>query len=211
MNQTARTVAVTCGDLTLEGVLHLPVGQAGPIPAPGAVVCHPHPHYGGDMDNNVVLAACRALVDRGYAALRFNFRGVGRSEGRFGQGVAEQDDVRAALTHLAAQPEVDGKRVGLIGYSFGAMVAAEVASGDLRALALVSPPLGFSDLRVAWGCPALVVGGEADPIAPADRLRVVAEAPGVELRLVSGADHSWWGYEDELSGALGGFFARHFG
>lgn len=158
----------------------------------------------------MVLAACRALAGRGFAALRFNFRGVGGSDGAFDQGQGERDDVRAALAHLVSLPEVDAKCVGLIGYSFGAMVAAEVASGDLRAFALVSPPIAFNDLRVAWGCPALVLGSDQDPVAPADRLRVVAEAPGVELRLIPGADHSWWGYEDELGEALADFFDLHF-
>ncbi len=203
---TARDVTFACGELTLEGALHLPAST----PAPGVVVCHPHPQMGGDMENNVVLAACGALVDRGFAALRFNFRGAGRSDGAFDQGEGERDDVRAALRHLASLPEVDAKRSGLIGYSFGAMVAAEVAGGHLRALALVSPPVSFADLRVAWGCPALVLGGDQDPIAPADRLRVAAGGPGVELHIVSGADHSWGGFEDELGEALGEFFARHF-
>jgi alpha/beta superfamily hydrolase len=203
---TTRSLTFPCGDLSLEGALHLPAVT----PAPGVVICHPHPQYGGDMENNVVLAACGALTDRGFAALRFNFRGVGDSDGAFDQGLGEQDDVRAALAHLAALPEVDAKRVGLVGYSFGAMVAAEVASGDLRALALVSPALAFSDLRVAWGCPALLLGGDQDPIAPADRLQLVAEAPGVELRIISGADHSWWGFEEELGQTVAEFFERHF-
>ncbi len=164
---TTRPLTFPCGELSLEGALDL----ATSMPAPGVVVCHPHPQYGGDMENNVVLAACRALAARGFAALRFNFRGVGGSDGAFDQGQGERDDIRAALAHLASLPEVDAKRVGLIGYSFGAVVATEVASGDLRALALVSPPLAFSDLRVAWGCPALVLGGDQDPIAPAERLR----------------------------------------
>jgi hypothetical protein len=201
-----RALTFSCGDLSLEGVLHLPASSA----APGVVVCHPHPQYGGDMENNVVLAVCRALAGRGFAALRFNFRGVGGSDGAFDQGQGERDDVRAALASLSGLPEVDAKRLGLIGYSFGATVAAEVAGGDLRALALVSPPLAFSDLRVAWGCPALLLGGDQDPIASADRLRVVAEAPGVELHLFSGADHSWWGFEEELGETLAGFFERHF-
>jgi alpha/beta superfamily hydrolase len=193
-----------CGKLSLEGALHVPAAT----PAPGVVVCHPHPQYGGDMDNNVVLAACRALTDRGIAALRFNFRGVGRSDGAFDHGKGERDDVRAALSQLSDQPEVDAKRVGLIGYSFGATVAAEVAGGQLRGFALISPPIAFGDLRVDWDCPALVLGGDQDPLAPADRLRVVAERADVELRIVSGADHSWWGFEDDLGEALGEFFER---
>jgi alpha/beta superfamily hydrolase len=107
-------------------------------------------------------------------------------------------------------PEVDRGRLGLIGYSFGAMMAAELASGALRGLALVSPPIALGDLRVGWGCPAFLLAGDRDDIVPVERLQVVAEAPDVELRLVSGADHSWWGFEDELGGALGEFFHRHF-
>jgi alpha/beta superfamily hydrolase len=201
-----RRLTFPCGDLSLEGALHFPAAT----PAPGVVVCHPHPQYGGDMENNVVLAACQALAGRGIVALRFNFRGAGHSQGAFDQGRGEQEDVRAALAHLSELPEVDAKRVGLIGYSFGATVAAEVADGHLRGFALVSPPIAFGDLRVDWGCPALVLGGEQDPIAPPDRLGVVGERPGVELRVISGADHSWWGFEDELAEALGEFFERQF-
>ena len=205
---TGEALTFPCGDLMLEGVLHLPAEAA--VPAPGGVVCHPHPQHGGAMENNVVDAACSALVERGYAALRFNFRGVGGSDGAFDQGKGEQEDARAAIRYLTARPEVDEKRIGLIGYSFGAMVAAEVASGGLRALALVSPLVGFADLRVAWGCPALLVAGDQDSMAPADRLRVVAEAAGVETHIVVDADHTWLGFEDQLSAALGEFFSRHF-
>ena len=109
----AETVAVRVsfpsGDLSLEGALHV----AGATPAPAVVVCHPHPQYGGDMDNNVVLAACSALASAGITALRFNFRGVADSDGAFDQGQGEQDDVRAALAHLGSLSEVDGGALGL--------------------------------------------------------------------------------------------------
>jgi alpha/beta superfamily hydrolase len=201
-----RSIRFPSSDLSLEGALHLPDA----MPAPGVVVCHPHPLYGGDMDNNVVLAACEALAGRGVAALRFNFRGVGGSEGAFDDGRGERDDVRAALAHLATLPEIDAKRAGLIGYSFGAMMAAEAASGALRSLALISPPVASADLRVAWGCPALLLAGDMDSQAPADRLQVIAGAAGVETQIFEGADHSWWGFEDELGAALVEFFQRHF-
>ena len=202
---TTRSLTFPCGDLSLEGVLHL----LDSTPAAAAVVCHPHPQYGGDMENNVVLAACQSLVSQGFAALRFNFRGVGASEGAFDQGEGERNDVHAALRYLASLPEVDGERLGLIGYSFGALVAAEVADSDLRALALVSPPVAHADLRLDWGCPALVLAGDQDQNAPADGLEAIGRASGVELRVVSGADHFWLGFEEELVEALAGFFEQH--
>jgi alpha/beta superfamily hydrolase len=204
---TARTLTFASGDLSLEGALHLPDGEAA---APGVVVCHPHPLYGGDMHSNVVIAACAALSARGYVALRFNFRGVGESEGAFDQGKGEIEDVRAALAHLTSLQEVDSERIGLAGYSFGAIVSAEAASGALRGLALISPPLAFADLRVDWGCPALVLGGGDDTFGPPDRLRVAANAPDVELRIIDGVDHLWWGSEGEMGEVLIEFFARRF-
>jgi alpha/beta superfamily hydrolase len=201
----ARAITFDSAGLALEGVLHLPAA----VPAPAIVVCHPHPQYGGDMHNNVVVALCERMCARDIAALRFNTRGTGRSEGAFDNGNGERDDVAAGLTYLASLSEVDGTRIGLAGYSFGALIAAEAAGGHLRGLALISPPVAVADLRVAWGCPAVVVGGGDDDIAPADRLRVVAEAPGVELHIVDDADHSWWGSEDEMARLVGDFFERH--
>lgn len=108
-----RHVSFPSGDITLEGQLHLP----DTIPASGIVVCHPHPQYGGDMQNNVVEALCETAAANGVGALRFNFRGTGRSEGRYDNGIGEQEDVRAALAYLRDVPEVDAARVALAGYS----------------------------------------------------------------------------------------------
>ena len=93
-------IAFPCGEISLEGVLHLPDGEG---TFPGVVVCHPHPLYGGDMENNVVITICQAMVARSVAALRFNFRGAGGSGGQFGGGVKERDDVTAALDYLFLQ------------------------------------------------------------------------------------------------------------
>ena len=93
----------------LEALLHLPDGEP---PFPGVVICHPHPQFGGDMYNNVVGALVRAALGVGVAALRFNFRGVGESEGAYDDGNGEPDDVRAALDFMRSQPEIDPKRVG---------------------------------------------------------------------------------------------------
>ncbi|HJX69980.1 MAG TPA: hypothetical protein VJ441_02685, partial [Dehalococcoidia bacterium] len=99
----------------------------GEPPFPAVAVCHPHPLYGGDMHNNIVLAICSALAEASIAAFRFNFRGVGRSQGAFAEGVGAQEDVKAALAFLTPSSKVDSQRVGLAGYSFGTRVALPVA------------------------------------------------------------------------------------
>ena len=118
------------GGLSLEGVLALP-GGTGPFPA--VIVCHPHSLYGGSMSNSVVVAICQALARQSIAALRFNFRGVGRSGGNYGGGIDEQEDVRAALALVPSTSEIDPKKIGLAGYSFGAGV---------NGLNLVNVPVG---------------------------------------------------------------------
>jgi alpha/beta superfamily hydrolase len=99
-----RRFYIEAGDVQLEAVLHLPDGVP---PFAGVVVCHPHPRYGGDMNNNVVLAVTRALTDRGIAALRFNFRGVGGSAGSYDDGRGETEDAQHALDALASREEID--------------------------------------------------------------------------------------------------------
>ena len=102
-------VSFRSGDLSLEGLLANPGANA-----PAAVVCHPHPAYGGSMFNNVVDAILAAMWQAGYATLRFNFRGVGASEGEHDGGPGEVDDAVAAMAFVLAQPGVrkDGRRDG---------------------------------------------------------------------------------------------------
>ncbi|MER3420233.1 MAG: alpha/beta hydrolase [Chloroflexota bacterium] len=202
-------ITVPCGPLALEGVFHTPAG-GGPFPT--VVVCHPHPQYGGDMDNNVVRAAVRGVTARGMAALRFNFRGVGRSQGVYDGGHGEQEDVRAALTYAAACPEVDATRLGLAGYSFGAVMAALAADHRVAALALIAPPLAAAELGgrlTAVQTPLLLLAGEQDPFCPADALRRLAVGHRVELVLIPGVDHFWFGRERHIEETVGDFFARH--
>lgn len=197
--------------LSLEGALALPQGEG---PFPGAVVCHPHPLYGGDMDNNVVLAICQALVKKSIAALRFNFRGVGRSEGRFDQGVGEQEDVLAALGALRERQEVDSARLGLVGYSFGAAVAAAAGprAGQVKALALISLPLVMGNLDALKDYPRakLLVSGGRDSFVPRQGMeRLAAELPPpVESEVVPETDHFWWGHEDKVAAKVAEFLCR---
>ena len=122
-----REITFPCGELSLEGICHSPEGE-GPFAA--VVVCHPHPLYGGSMSNNVVLAVCQALAQQSILALRFNFRGVGGSQGELADEATGQEDVRAALSYVASVEDVDRGRVGLCGYSFGAGVAVTGAASE---------------------------------------------------------------------------------
>jgi alpha/beta superfamily hydrolase len=146
-------VTIQSGDLKLEALFHLPAGDP---PFPGVVICHPHPQYGGDMYNGVVGAIVEASLSVGLAALRFNFRGVGESEGAYEGGNGEVQDV-APRSHLSASPYIDPSRIALAGYSFGAVVALHhtVTDPGLPAVIAVSPPTTVGPARP--GQPPLLV------------------------------------------------------
>lgn len=202
-----------CGNITLEGEWHLPEA-IGPVPV--VVVCHPHPIYGGNMSNNVVLAICHALLQQSVAAFRFNFRGVGDSGGAFGGGIAEQEDLKAALTFVTSSSDIESKKVGVTGYSFGASVALPIALQDQRIglLALVSPALsdaGWQQLR-RYTKPKFLIVGDADQFIPLKLFQQDASdiSDPKQRRVISGADHFWWGYETEVAQEVAQFFVAGF-
>ena len=211
MRQTS--ISFSSGTITLEGVFASPEDTS--ISYPGVVVCHPHPQMGGDMDNNLVMAVVRSLVDSGIAALRFNFRGVGESEGSFDQGNSEKDDVDSALGVLGNLPGVVKRRLGLAGYSFGAVVSMTGLSKyrGVKALALISPPLrAFDGLgEVKGNIPKLIVSGDKDQVVPHASLEETLASKGrwADLRMIPGADHSWWGYETIAGEEVSRFFVTH--
>ena len=199
-------------DVQLQAVLHLPDGVP---PFAGVAVCHPHPRYGGDMTNNVVLAVVRALTDRGIAALRFNFRGVNGSTGSYDDGRGEARDAQHALDALAEREEIDADRLGIAGYSFGAMMASTVADERVRARALVALPREMTPAErlvarlSASASPLLLVAGDADHVCPEAQLRELGlKLPMAETEIVAGTDHFWQGYERDLDALVGPFFAR---
>ena len=206
-------VSFLCGKLILEGLYYFPDSD-GVFPA--VALCHPHPLYGGSMDNNVIMAVSSALVERSIIAFMFNFRGVGRSQGSYGDGIAEQEDVAAALSWLISQPAVDSNRVGLLGYSFGAAVALPVACADerVKALALISLPPGSSQMSQLKGCtkPKLIVCGTDDFVVPLDQAKLMDReaAEPKQLEIVSGADHFWREYETVLGEKVTVFFKDKF-
>jgi len=204
-------VSFPSGELFLEGILAIPKG-AGAFPA--VIVCHPHPLYGGSMDNNVVSSLSETLTQASFVSFKFNFRGVGGSQGEFGQGIGEQEDVKAAISFISKVKEVDSKRIGLAGYSAGAGFALPVGCKDARikALAAVSPPLTMFDFDLLKDCPKakLLISGSRDNFTPVDQfLEFCQNLPEPkEYESIEGADHFWWEYESILAAKVTAFFTR---
>ena len=204
-------VGFHCGKLSLEGVLALPEG-IGPFPT--VIVCHPHPLYGGNMENNVVSSISEALTQASIISFKFNFRGVGRSEGEFSQGIGEQEDVGAAVSFMTTVKEVDSKRIGLVGYSAGAAFALPICVNNdkIKALAAVSLPLAMFDFEFLKAClkPKLLISGSKDDFTPASQFLKFCQnlsAPK-EYNIIEGADHFWQGYESVLANKVTAFFTR---
>lgn len=210
-----QAIAFRAGKLTLEGVVTLPSNSPGP--SAGVALCHPHPMFGGSMDSPIVQALCSALNGMGAATLRFNFRGVGSSEGHFDRGEAEQDDLKAAVDTLRRWPGVDGKRIGVAGVSFGAVVALEAVRKlkPVGALAVLAPTLsGVRRARLdKFRGPKLVVVGDRDLLVPHEELAgLVAEMPPpTEWEVMPGADHTFAGVEASAAERAAGFLAAALG
>ena len=174
-------------------------------PRGGAVVCHPHPEYGGDMHNPVVLAAVRACLDAGWAALRFNFGGTGASGGGFSGGTEEVRDVAGALAALRSELS-PATPLAIVGYSFGAWVGTRAAcdGDDVSRVIAVAPPLSFFDWTFVGDlhAPFAVIVGDRDQYCPPDRARALAIATGAEIITIPGADHFFAGRDDDVAAAI---------
>jgi alpha/beta superfamily hydrolase len=202
-----QAVTFPSDDLTLQGLMAIPEG-AGPVR--GGVVCHPHPLYGGSMHNNVVDAALAAMWRLGWATLRFNFRGVGASEGEHTGGPGEATDAAAAVAFLTDQPGVEHDGAVLAGYSFGAVAAMTAASSvrNLAALTLIALPIQMVDTSELdrFSHPIILAAGDNDGYCPARQLEAIHRGLGArsQLKIIEGADHFFGGYEDDLANALEG-------
>jgi len=187
----------------LEAILWSP--SAG-TPQMAAVVCHPHPLFGGTMHNKVVYQAGKSLDALGLPVLRFNFRGTGRSEGAHDRGDGERSDVRAALDFLAAEfPNVP---LLLAGFSFGCWVGLRVGCEDARVESLIGlgAPVNNADFSYLVRCekPKLFVQGSNDMYGAVDKLNgLVASAAGENrVVIVENADHFFVGKLDRVDGAI---------
>jgi alpha/beta superfamily hydrolase len=193
-------ISIESGPYRLEG--YWQKGTAGKA----VVITHPHPLYGGTMSNPVVETIQSAYQQFGYATLRFNFRGVGGSQGHFDNGVGEKDDVWAATAYAE---RMNVATVDLAGYSFGAWVNAAVAVSKpsaIHSMLMVSPPVGFIAFENAKAlkCLKLVVTGSRDDIAPADHIRSLLPTwnPDAEFKIIDGCDHFYTGHLQALKSIL---------
>jgi alpha/beta superfamily hydrolase len=193
-------------DLELEAELWI-AGEA----RAGLVFCHPHPQMGGTMNAPLLVTVAEELVRRGWNVLRFNFRGIGESEGDPSTGTAEIADAEGAVEFMRSRfPDLP---IAIAGWSFGAAVATRVAAADDSLAALVSiapavkekpgitdglPPAASIDLKV----PALVVCGAHDELVEVDDCRSWAETAKTELHVMPGANHFFWAKYENLAGVI---------
>ncbi|WCR10061.1 alpha/beta hydrolase [Paracoccus stylophorae] len=179
----------------LEGRYH---PQPGKPDAPIAIVLHPHPQYGGTMNNRVVYNLHYAFHKMGFTVMRFNFRGVGRSQGEFDQGVGELSDAASALDYLQAM-NPNSKHCWVAGFSFGAWIGMQLLMRrpEITGFISVAPPANMYDFSFLAPCPSsgLIVNGTADRVAPPkDTHALVAklrEQKGITVthEEIEGADH----------------------
>ncbi|OFW56125.1 MAG: hypothetical protein A2Y75_03110 [Candidatus Solincola sediminis] len=194
--------------IRLEGILDLPEGDP---PYPGCILCHPHPIGGGSMDVPLLAIVARALSAAGWACLRFNFRGVGRSSGESTGGINEVEDVEGADRWLREREDIDGGDISLAGWSFGSWVGLRWAidKGECHRLALISPPLigfDFFDFLAEKALPlsteVVIVSGEMDQFSTAERRQELARKLKAELHTITGADHFLYGREKEVAESI---------
>lgn len=181
-----------------EGRIEARYTQSKEPNAPLALILHPHPEHGGTMNNKVTYALYRSFSDRGFNTIRFNFRGVGRSEGTFDQGEGELSDAATVLDWFQSQnPESSSYWVA--GFSFGAWIGMQLLMRrpELNGYISVSPPANLYDFSFLAPCPVsgLMIQGERDEVVPKDSVFKLAErlqqqkGITVDYRVVPGADH----------------------
>ncbi|MFN2377969.1 MAG: alpha/beta hydrolase [Candidatus Binatia bacterium] len=212
MNTDEVRIRFPSGDVELDGRLALPETCTR-----ACVVCHPHPLYGGDMSNPVVVAVTRAMAGAGIATLRFDFRGVGESGGSHGGGAPEVEDARAAVDALRQATSLTN--VAIAGYSFGSVIALRLAAENaaaaakVAAVAAIAPPLVMFDaagLAAGLRIPLLVMAGDRDTYCPRPDFESLRERlpASAEAVVVPGADHFFSGREADVAAAVLGWIQR---
>ncbi len=197
--QGETSLRVTGPGGAVEALLSLPAAER--VAQPLVVICHPHPLGGGTMNNKVVTTLVRHYRDLGLPVLRFNFRGVGHSQGVHDHGRGELDDLRAVIEAGLQQWPVP--YFALAGFSFGSYVAAAVAASDQRCrhLLLIAPPVqNYPFEHLALPTPTWVVQGDADELVPIDAVRDWVKATPAVTRFeeLPGCGHFFHGRLPEM-------------
>jgi hypothetical protein len=197
------SVVIPSGQLKLEGLIARPSADR---TARAAVVCHPHPLYGGSMHNNVVEAILEAFWKLGLTTLRFNFRGVGSSEGEHSGDAGEMDDAKAAMKFVLARPGIAPASAVMAGYSFGAAIAmrAGVETKEVATIAAIALPVAMGDFSSVAnsGKKIVLVAGDRDAYCPEPAISELAGSLDAPLRVIKGADHFFAGDEQSITAAL---------
>ncbi len=191
-----------------EGRLEGRYRQGGRPDSPIALVLHPHPQYGGTMNNKVVYTLYQAFGRYGFSVMRFNFRGVGRSQGQFDNGQGELSDAASALDWMQNfNPNAAGCWIG--GFSFGAWIAMQVLMRrpEIDAFISVAPPANMFDFTFLAPCPSsgLILHGNCDELVPEPAVAKLAEKLAhqrgitVDYRVIDGANHFFHDRIDEFT------------
>jgi uncharacterized protein len=206
---TEKKVFIQSGAIQLEGLIS--IDEALSFKG-GAIFCHPHPQYGGDMHNLVITTAVEAASEEGFSTLRFNFRGVGGSGGSYGEGIGEREDVEAVLEYFSSKMKGNHPSLILLGYSFGAWAGLPTAVQDERidGMVAIAPPLELYDFEFLKGCKKrkLFIAGDRDPFCPSSLLEEKyqhLEEPK-SLAIIPGADHFFFSHVSLLIQYLREFF-----
>ena len=202
-------INIKSGDIELEARLDLPPGEERP---PCVLFCHPDPKHGGSMDNNVLEKVNESLLKNSIATLRFNFRGVGNSTGEFTGGKFEGTDIISIVEFLSTHTLIDGSRLGIFGYSFGAWMALEATLATTKIKSVVSvacPQRWYSTFgTVEMVQPKLLISGDRDHDFPHGHFKFLSGrfTEPRQVETITGADHFFHGYEDILGGLTVKFF-----
>ncbi len=199
----------TSSGVKLEGLVNMDEALSA---KGGVVLCHPHPQYGGDMHNPVILAGAHAAWEAGLSTFRFNFRGVGESGGVYSDGIGETEDVQTAVEYLNKTFGERDHFLILLGYSFGAWAGLPVAirDGRIDGMVAVAPPLEMFDFGFLKECKKkkLIIAGSQDLFCPLPRLEEwyhQIDEPK-SLTIIQGADHFFFSHHRSLIPPLKEFF-----
>ena len=184
--------------------------------APIAVMLHPNPQHGGTMNNKVVYALFQAFQRRGFAVLRFNFRGVGRSQGKFDRGEGELSDAASALDWLQTY-NPNASACWIAGFSFGAWIGMQLLMRrpEISGFISVSPPANMYDFGFLAPCPSsgLVLQGDSDDIVPQESVNKLVQKLShqrdiqIDYRIVEGANHFFHDRIDQMAAEVDDYLA----